>query len=674
MENKKLNNVWDIIKNIVKELHPRKYTFFGYIKLLIILIILPYIIITIKASIFQFFNRNNADTENKIKEIQEKVEKGKSEIKKEMDQKFEYLNQQSEPMIKRGVELESKAHGLFGYLEEKEKVDAEARRDYIDQDIAITLEAMKKLPLDKISQIDSNKLDRVYNRLKCYDIVEEEKRMAKAGILNSIKKANQAVEEINRLQKSNNLSGFDKERLEQNITLYNKVKAMDKDTSDEGLERSVAQYPSSRLKECLIRADKVLPVVMKYDLRFIEEPGHYYSARKKYTIVEKWAKLQEMFGIAKDIDFTIYKIRSEKTKVSFKARAEARITNSKVSEDVKAKLRYLDYETYLKLKKISPDNPGFTYNAYKSYVNSRDYYGYPDLGTDYEKKYDEKVIEFSKDQIKDIKIIDANTIGLTQPAKVHCDYPYKNLKISDKITVEKCYYPTGKGDYEYIIGRIVEKCELTARGTLHRCKDITCDVFYDKKAGKYNGYAKVNQMYEDKKKKQCKKFGPKVLKYQLFGIEVPMQKQSVLNNKGEIEKIDFNQKGKEFLQEKFSTADKIKCRIWNKKGSSNRYANCKPFYYVKGTGSNQRTDIDFLSTEYVNSGFAKATDKLNSHNQKVQKEKAKTLVEKCLKDGICKNIEASIWQQEAIEEYRKSNNTLEASNETQQQDDENEVN
>ena len=667
MENNKLSNIEDIVRNIGKELHPRKYTFFGYIKLLIILIILPYIIITIEASIFQFFNRNNADTENKIKEVQEKVEKGKSEIKKEMDQKFEYLNHQSEPMIKKGVELESKAHGLFGYLEEKEKVDAEARRDYIDRDIAITLEAMKKLPLDQVSRIDSKKLDNVYSELKCYDIVEEEKRMAKAGILNSIKKANQAVEEINRLQKSNNLSGFDKERLEQNIAFYNKVKAMDKDTSDEGLERSIAQYPSNRLKECLIRADKVLPIVMKYDLRFIEEPGHYYSARKKYTIVEQWAKLQAMFGIAKDIDFTIYKILDDSTKMNYKKWATAEITNSDLPKEDASFLLYYAYEAYLKIKKISPDNPGFTYNVYKSYVNSRDYYGYPDLGTDYEKKYDEKVIEFSKDQIKDIKIIDANTIGLTQPAKVHCDYPYKNLKISDKITVEKCYYPTGKGDYEYIIGRIVEKCELTARGTLHRCKDITCDVFYDKKAGKYNGYAKVNQMYKDKQMKQCKKFVSKVLKYQLFGIEVPMEKQSVLNNQGEIEKIDFNQKGKEFLQEKFSTADKIKCRIWNKKGSSNRYADCKPFYYVKGTGSNQRTDIDFLSTEYVNSGFAKATDKLNSHNEKVQKEKAKTLVEKCLKDGICQDIEASIWQQEAIEEYRKNYSTSGNSNQKQQE-------
>ena len=431
MENNKLSNIEDIVRNIGKELHPRKYTFFGYIKLLIILIILPYIIITIEASIFQFFNRNNADTENKIKEVQEKVEKGKSEIKKEMDQKFEYLNQQSEPMIKKGVELESKAHGLFGYLEEKEKVDAEARSDYIDRDIAITLEAMKKLPLDKVSQIDSKKLDNVYYRLKCYDIVEEEKRMAKAGILNSIKKANEAVEEINRLQKSNNLNDFDKERLEQNITLYNKVKAMDKDTSDEGLERSVAQYPSSRLKECLIKADKVLPVVMKYDLRFIDRPGYYYSAGDKYTIVEKWAKLQEMFGIAKDIDFTIYKILADCTKVNFTTRAIPRITNSDLSKEDAAFLLYHDYETYLKLKKISPDNPGFTYNAYKSNVNSRDYYGYPNLGSDYEKKYDEKVIEFSKDQIKDIKIIDANTIGLTQPAKVHCDYPYKNLNISD---------------------------------------------------------------------------------------------------------------------------------------------------------------------------------------------------------------------------------------------------
>jgi len=287
-ENNKIAN----IKELVSLFYPEKYRapylqliFFGILGLCILV---GYFIG--KEGTKEEYHKNNIVklAQKKQQEIKDK----KNQVSKELDQKEDDFN---------------KIRALL--IEEKSRFDVSIEEAFKARDLARNAKDKEEFKnrLNKVEKIIykiengfeiNNEEDELLQRESNCDFhFDIDLKAAKTNIDVKLSKAADYIKDVKLLESLSSLTPMQQSEFQYKRQYIANAGSMDRTKQIDALLMNIAKNPHPYTAECLIRANRIIPILLKY--RRLNDPEGAYM-------------MQKYFGVAKDWDLTIPLIQSKK--------------------------------------------------------------------------------------------------------------------------------------------------------------------------------------------------------------------------------------------------------------------------------------------------------------------------------------------------------------------------
>ena len=287
-ENHKIAN----IKELMSLFYPEKYRapylqliFFGILGLCMLI---GYFIG--KEGVKEEYHKNNIVklAQKKQQEIKDK----KNQISKELDQKEDDFNKIRAPLIEEKSKFDVSIEEAFKALDlarnAKDKEES-ARIDAKVEKIIYKIENGLKISNDEDSYLQ--------NETNCDSTLEMDVKSAKINIDVKLSKAVDYIKDVKLLESLSSLTPMQQSELQYKRQYIANAGSMDRSKQIDGLLKKIASNIDPVTRDCLTRANRIIPILLKY--RRLNDPEGAYM-------------MQKYFGVAKDWDLTIPLIQSKK--------------------------------------------------------------------------------------------------------------------------------------------------------------------------------------------------------------------------------------------------------------------------------------------------------------------------------------------------------------------------
>ena len=262
-------------------------------------------------------NMSPEEVLKKIEDHKKFVQAGKERISNEIDQKASDIKKRSEPFLELKNKMEKRGDETmeYTYLDMQRRGNAsEVRRDERINDVLLILqrkadpkEVAEKYflkgdhfcfdPFDKkldCGGLLHTEIEMVYKECDCFPMVKEKlfnlrtARMAKKNVAEKYK------HDIAVLESLSSLDDWQRSELTEKRAY---VEAADKivlNATDQELIKEIMEKPESTLAKCINRAEKAIPILVKYD-----------GSHQLLLHLKSLKRTVDYFGIVPEVDFTI---------------------------------------------------------------------------------------------------------------------------------------------------------------------------------------------------------------------------------------------------------------------------------------------------------------------------------------------------------------------------------
>ena len=300
-ENHKIAN----IKELMSLFYPEKYRapylqliFFGILGLCILI---GYFIG--KEGVKEEYNKNNIVklAQKKQQEIKDK----KNQISKELDQKEDDFNKIRAPLIEEksrfdvSIEEAFKALDLARNAKDKEE---SARIDAKVEKIIYKIENGLKISNDEDSYLQ--------NETNCDSTLEMDVKSAKINIDVKLSKAVDYIKDVKLLESLSSLTPMQQSELQYKRQYIANAGSMDRSKQIDGLLKKIANNIDPVTRDCLTRANRIIPILLKY--RELNDPEGAYMMQKYFGVAKDWDLAIPIIEKNRSNEFRIYSEASYK--------------------------------------------------------------------------------------------------------------------------------------------------------------------------------------------------------------------------------------------------------------------------------------------------------------------------------------------------------------------------
>ena len=347
-ENNKIAN----IKELMSLFYPEKYRapylqliFFGILGLCILI---GYFIG--KEGTKEEYHKNNIIklAQKKQQEIKDK----KNQISKELDQKEDDFNKIRAPLIEEKSKFDVSIEEAFKGrdLERKMKDDEESKR--INSEIEKII-----YKIENGFEVSDEEDKYLQKKSSCDFHLGMDVKSAKINIDVKLSKATDYIKNVKLLESLSSLTPMQQSELQYKRQYIANAGSMDRTKQIDALLMNIAKNPHPYTAECLIRANRIIPILLKY--RELNDPEGAYM-------------MQKYFGVAKDWDLAIPIIEKNRSN-EFRTYSEA---NDKCLEERKAPSRNvfrlpekIYFEIFNKYPLPPKNNQGWNYKIMEGRVS-----------------------------------------------------------------------------------------------------------------------------------------------------------------------------------------------------------------------------------------------------------------------------------------------------------------
>jgi|GEM_PF-4241925 hypothetical protein len=390
-----------------------------YLKtMLLIFIVWPLFVVVTLAIVTASSRKQLIDNtvRKKVQEHQLKVKAGMEKFSKELDSREQELKKTAAPLIakKDSFYLNNKETLEYIHTDKQERL----QKYFNDKDIML-LDYLDWLATGKERKYDWLEAEPVEKSMNCYGIIVEWIKYRKTEIVAKKKLAEQYRGKVelleSRLQRQGYLDDWDLSEYNAKKSYVMEADSLDLNADEAEFIRQIMASPPAELTKCLQRAPMVFPLAMYHMSLYWgavdpDEP-HQLMRRSKYYKLRQFKKTSELFGIAKDFDWTIPSLYME--------------------------LEFADDEILQqRLAALPQDNPGFYSGVYRTEEHMR--------VRDRVKKIKEEKIQKYNAQKFNFRFLNPRKDRATYK-EIYVEYPYDkdgkrgaiygNIKVIDANTI-----------------------------------------------------------------------------------------------------------------------------------------------------------------------------------------------------------------------------------------------
>lgn len=277
--------------------YKNKKVYLKSIALLAIIIIVTGAILTVIVGYY----RINSNVAKKIEAHQKFVKNRQEEIKKEMDTKVLNMEKGMFPLIEAGEDMKMSTDEIMEY----NRVNSQRR----EEQASIDKEREYNLVLDILSNKLTGKklspfyLEELYKACDCYSKAQDDLFRFRSSIIAKKNLAEGYKKDIDRLESFGSLDNWNKTELKKKKAYVQNANRHDPNATDQELLQILLAAPEKNnlLLECVKRARKAIPILVKYD-----------GGDNLVLYFDKIKNTAEYFGIDIDLTVPIMVIEEEK--------------------------------------------------------------------------------------------------------------------------------------------------------------------------------------------------------------------------------------------------------------------------------------------------------------------------------------------------------------------------
>ena len=347
-ENNKIAN----IKELMSLFYPEKYRapylqliFFGILGLCILI---GYFIG--KEGTKEEYHKNNIVklAQKKQQEIKDK----KNQVSKELDQKEDDFNKIRAPLIEEKSRFDVSIEEAFKARDlERNAKDKEEFKNRLNKVEKIIYKIENGF---EISNEEDALLQRESNCDFHFDI---DLKSAKTNIDVKLSKATDYTKDVKLLESLSSLTPMQQSELQYKRQYIANAGSMDRTKQINALLMNIAKNPHPYTAECLIRANRIIPILLKY--RELNDPEGAYMMQKYFGVAKNWDLTIPLIQRKKGDDSIIYYKAHDKCLEERNAPARS-VYSMNLPEKISMELAK-KYPYPLK------DNQGWSYNMMKNY-------------------------------------------------------------------------------------------------------------------------------------------------------------------------------------------------------------------------------------------------------------------------------------------------------------------